>query len=179
MSDKYVFGYGSLVNCATHSYEPASVASLAGWQREWRHVEGRTVAFLTISQRLDAKIDGLVTRVPDDDWEALDVREHSYDRTAASDLEHALPNGADIQFYHAPADKHAAASEPHPILLSYLDVVVQGFLEHFGEAGVARFFATTSGWDAPLFDDRLNPVYTRAQRLGPNETALVAHHVAA
>ena len=35
-----------------------------------------------------------------------------------------------------------------PILLSYLDVVVQGYLAEFGEAGVARFFASTDGWGA-------------------------------
>lgn len=43
----------------------------------------------------------------------------------------------------------------------------------FGEAGVARFFATTDGWDAPILDDRAKPQYPRAQQLSSAETALV------
>lgn len=61
----------------------------------------------------------------------------------------------------------------HPVLLNYLDVVVQGYLREYGAEGVARFFATTAGWDAPLLDDRASPIYPRHQRLAPAERALV------
>jgi hypothetical protein len=62
----------------------------------------------------------------------------------------------------------------HPVLLSYLDVVVQGYLQEFDEAGVAHFFDTTDGWDAPLLDDRTHPHYPRpshrsCQRNGPRQ----------
>jgi hypothetical protein len=65
---------------------------------------------------------------------------------------------------------HAA---PHPILLSYLDTVVQGYLREFGEAGAARFFETTTGWEAGIHDDRTDPVYPRAQDTTDRERALV------
>ncbi len=65
----------------------------------------------------------------------------------------------------------------HPVLLSYIDVVVQGFLWEFGEAGVERFFDSTDGWAAPILNDRAEPVYLRAQRLEPHETELANHHL--
>ena len=63
------------------------------------------------------------------------------------------------------------------MLLSYIDVVVQGYLREFGEAGVARFFDTTDGWNAPIADDRADPVYGRHQRLNSNERGLVHDHL--
>ena len=39
--------------------------------------------------------------------------------------------------------------------------------------GVARFFETTDGWDAPIRDDRLAPMYPRHQQLTAAETAFV------
>jgi hypothetical protein len=65
----------------------------------------------------------------------------------------------------------------HAILLSYLDVVVQGFLKEFGESGVTRFFDTTDGWNTPVLNDRNDPRYPRAQVLSTAETALVDHHL--
>ncbi|MFT6224241.1 MAG: hypothetical protein ACJA1F_002090 [Paracoccaceae bacterium] len=68
---------------------------------------------------------------------------------------------------------------PLPILRSYLDVVVQGYLQVFGEQGVVDFFATTRGWQAPVLDDRTAPVYPRHQLLSSSETALVDAHLSA
>ena len=158
------FGYGSLVNRRTQTYPGARPMRVAGWRRAWRHTGLRETAFLTARPDPDSAIDGLAADVPDGDWAALDAREAAYVRTA-------LPEGP--QIYHIPEGLHAPASRAHPILLSYLDVVVQGYLEVFGEAGVEAFFATTDGWDAPIRDDRGDPLYPRAQRLSVAETALV------
>ena len=78
-----------------------------------------------------------------------------------------------MAIYSIPEGKHGAPSMAHPVLLSYLDVVVQGYLHEFGPDGVERFFATTDGWDAPILDDRAHPHYPRHQHLTPAETALV------
>ena len=173
MSMPFFFGYGSLVNRATHDNSDAHPARIIGWRRAWRHVEGRKVAFLTAVPDPTSVIDGLIAHVPGGDWAALDMREHAYARVMADDVEHGVFGAPEIHIYHAPADMHAPANEKRPVLLSYVDVVVQGYLREFGEDGVTRFFETTDGWDAPMRDDRDDPMYSRHQRLSRAETALV------
>ena len=177
MTHPYFFGYGSLVNRKTHDYARAHPARITGWRRAWRHVEGRRVAFLTAVPAPGGLLDGLIAEVPGADWAALDLRERHYLRITAEGVEHPLEGAADIQIYHAPEDLHAAANVLHPVLLSYIDVVVQGYLTEFGEGGVRNFFATTDGWDAPILNDRVGPIYPRHQVLTPEETALVDHHL--
>ncbi|MBT8425242.1 MAG: gamma-glutamylcyclotransferase [Silicimonas sp.] len=172
MSGPYFFGYGSLVNRATHDYANAHPARIEGWRRAWRHVEGRKVAFLSAVPDPTSAIDGLIAHVPDGDWSVLDMREHSYARILATDVAHEVAGAGEIHIYHAPDDMHVPAREMRPVLLSYIDVVVQGYLREFGEDGVARFFQTTDGWDAPVRNDRTDPVYPRHQRLHAHETAL-------
>ncbi|MEM8849055.1 MAG: gamma-glutamylcyclotransferase family protein [Pseudomonadota bacterium] len=164
------FGYGSLVNRRTHDYPEAQPLTVKGWRRAWRHTALRPVAFLTAVPDDQATIDGLTALVPNADWTALDAREAAY-------LRASLPEGPSI--YHIPEGLHGPATDTHPILRSYLDTVVQGYLREFGKDGVARLFETTTGWDAPIRDDRAAPIYARAQPLTPEETALVDAHLAA
>ncbi|NNE86974.1 MAG: gamma-glutamylcyclotransferase [Silicimonas sp.] len=178
MTSPYFFGYGSLVNRATHAYASAHTARITGWRRAWRHVEGRDVAFLTAVPDAETTIDGLIAAVPNADWQALDVREAWYTREIARDLTHQLEPAPEVHLYHAPAALHRPATVQHPVLLSYLDVVVQGYLTEFGEAGVTKFFDTTDGWEAPIRNDRDAPIYTRHQRLTVFESDLVDHHLA-
>ena len=173
MHDPWFFGYGSLVNRATHDYAEAHPATLKGWRRVWRHTGLRPLAFLTVEPADGAEVDGLVARVPGGDWAALDARERAYDRVPANDIDHPLGHAPEIAVYTIPEGKHAPASEAHPVLLSYIDTVAQGFLAEFGEDGLGRFFETTHGWDAPVLNDRSNPIYPRHQRLTQDETALV------
>ena len=174
----HFFGYGSLVNTATHSYPGIQHATLQGWRRVWRHTTHRMAAFLTVRPDATTTLEGLIAAVPDADWHTLDAREYAYDRhkvtpqiTAAN-----IPCGTAV--YAVPGSAHIAPSATHPILLSYLDVVVQGYLHRFGEDGVARFFETTDGWHTPILNDRMTPRYPRAQTLTKNETALVDHFIA-
>ena len=172
--DVFFFGYGSLVNRQTHDYGNAERARAKGWRRIWRHTALRPVAFLTAVPDPDCEIDGLIAPVPNGDWRALDAREHAYDRIRLTDLpDHPLPYQPEVAIYSIPEGKHGAPSMAHPVLLSYLDVVVQGYLHEFGPDGVERFFATTDGWDAPILDDRAHPHYPRHQNLTPAETTLV------
>ena len=55
----------------------------------------------------------------------------------------------------------------------YLDVVVQGFLREFGEAGAQRFFETTDGWEVGIVNDRAAPLYPRHRVLSAEERAFV------
>ena len=169
---QHFFGYGSLVNRATHAYADASPATLAGWRRVWIHTPARPLAYLSVERAPESTIAGLIAHVPDGDWAALDEREHAYVRH----LDHATPLGAaphPIQVYAVPQDHAKRPQSAHPILLSYLDVVIQGFLTEFGPKGAEDFFATTAGWDAPILNDRVAPRYPRAQRLTAKESAVV------
>ena len=176
MKQSYFFGYGSLVNRGTHAFVQAAPAHLTGWRRTWRETDLRPAACLNVERAPGIVLDGLVAVVPGGDWEALDAREYAYERhhLALADVRTQRADILDLQLYATRPDISRPAGRPdHPILLSYLDVVVQGYLREFGKAGVARFFETTTGWQAPILNDRDQPIYPRAQTLNAAETALV------
>lgn len=163
------FGYGSLVNRATHDYPNARQETVHGWVRAWRHTGQAEAAFLTAVPDASGVIEGLSADVPNADWVALDTREFAYERVI-------LPPQAQrthTAIYSIPAEHHTNGPEQPPILLSYLDVVVQGYAREFGVDGVARFFASTHGWDTPILNDRAAPRYPRHQRLSREDRALV------
>lgn len=165
------FGYGSLVNRATHDYTPATTARLTGWRRVWRQTRLRPFPFLSV-EPAPSEIDGLVAAVPGEDWSALDAREAAYRRhPVAADSLAPAPGWAHRIAVYRVDEAHAVPDADGPILLSYLDAVVQGFLREFGPEGVVRFFATTAGWTW-ILDDRDAPLYPRHQRLAPAERAL-------
>lgn len=173
----YFFGYGSLVNRATHNYPDPYLARLRGWRRVWVRTMRRGVVFLTVRPDANTTIDGLIAAVPGADWQALDAREAGYTRHASGTaVLHNLTPPPQIAHYAIPPDKQKHGGD-HVILLSYLDVVVQGYLAEYGEAGVADFFATTDGWDTPLQNDRDAPLYPRHQKLDADTKALVDHHL--
>lgn len=167
----WFFGYGSLVNRATHSYPEAQAATLNGWRRIWVRTERRDVVFLSIHPAPGHAISGLIATVPGADWSALDTRETGYARIDASaHVTHTTP-ASSIAAYQVPMTDQRTGGD-HRILLSYLDVVVQGFAREFGPSGVQAFFDTTDGWDTPVLDDRSAPLYPRAQPLTAQEYAL-------
>lgn len=167
---KRFFGYGSLVNRLTHDGTDIRRETVTGWRRTWARASGRPVSFLTVEHAPGIAIDGLSAEVPKGDWTALDLREASYVRAEAH------PGTA---IYHLPHGSSAPPSKAHPVILSYLDVVVEGFLAEYGEDGVARFFETTSRWDAPILDDRADPRYSRHRGVGARVRHLVDRHLSA
>ena len=167
------FGYGSLVNRATHGYPNARPARLAGWRRVWAHTTLRELAFLSVVPDPGAEIEGLVADVPDGDWTALDARERAYDRHPVGVRLAACGSASDAVVYAVTPAHAAPDGTAHPVLLSYVDTVVQGFLREFGAAGAERFFTSTHGWDMPILDDRAAPRYPRAQGLTDRERGLV------
>ncbi|MCA0930000.1 gamma-glutamylcyclotransferase family protein [Ruegeria profundi] len=174
MADPYFFGYGSLVNLSTHDFPDPCLARLKGWRRAWRHTDLRPVAFLTAVPDPDCEIEGMIAHVPGNDWAALDEREWAYDRVPATQsVTHPLTHNVEIAVYAVPHERQNDPTNRHPLLLSYIDVVVQGYLRAFGEEGADRFFASTDGWEAPILNDRAEPRYTRHQRLKSHETEFV------
>ncbi len=141
----------------------------------------RQVAYLTVVPAADQVIDGLIAAVPDADWPALDRREGSYDRLHLdpSHVSHGVSGNITVRMYKTVETNDAAATVRCPILLSYLDCVIKGFLDVFGRQGVADFFASTDGWDAPILNDRKDPRYPRHVELSKSEKQLVDERLAA
>ncbi|MEM0921479.1 MAG: gamma-glutamylcyclotransferase family protein [Pseudomonadota bacterium] len=169
----HFFGYGSLVHRGTHAYPVRMRADLLGWRRVWRHSRHRKVAFLTATRSPGSRISGLIAAVPGADWAALDARERAYDRIRLGPLEQPDAQALDLHVYEASAQHIAAPGLRHPILLSYLDTVIGGYLAEFGQSGAEAFFETTDGWDGPVLNDRAAPLYPRAQELDAQARALV------
>ncbi|KPN64290.1 Cation transport regulator ChaC [Aliiroseovarius crassostreae] len=188
MKDPFFFGYGSLVNRRTHSYENVQPARLSGWRRAWRASPLRAVCYLTVVPDEGGEIDGLIASVPGADWAALDLRERAYVRVPLNGQTGNGQSGngqsgnsrvahqageVDLAVYAIELGAHFDPTRDNPVLLSYLDVVVQGYLDVFGRAGVDHFFQTTDGWHAPIRNDRADPIYPRAQVTSAEEKDLV------
>lgn len=162
------FGYGSLVNLATHDYLNPRKTTVRGWRRQWEYSLKRDVSFLSVTRDPHTSIQGVIANVAGIGWDALDEREAAYKRYELQ---------KDVQIYVADPKHITPTGQNKPILLSYLDCVVQGFLEQFGEQGVAAFFDSTSGWERLIKDDRKTPIYPRAQTLSKRETRMVNQHL--
>jgi hypothetical protein len=174
------FGYGSLVNRATHrtAILDAVPARLKGWRRIWRprpDMPGFPAALLSVRAEPQAVCDGLLVIDRADNLPAVDAREARYRRVALRPAEveaaEPLPVGLPLYVYVAQTEV-----PPHPappmILRSYLDAVLQGFFAEHGEAGVRRFLRETEGFGTPIHDDRHRPIYPRAVALAAHEAAL-------
>ena len=170
------FGYGSLVNRMTlrTDYVAAEPARLNGWRRCCRPRSSgdpidarRRYLMLSARKRAGHAIDGLLVYDRLDHLPEIDRREASYDWVTVSlerlELNGSAPHDCPIYIYEAP---RIAPHDPGvPILQSYLDAVMQGFLHEFGEKGVHGFLHSTDGFDRPVRADRHEPVYSRAVEL--------------
>lgn len=166
------FGFGSLVNTSTHKYVAVTPATVNGWERAWVNNDNYDHAFLSVTPDTSTAIQGLMAEVPGDDWAELDLREAGYKRRVLQPAEwqqtHSNKRAAgalklksgltDVQMYqHASGD---FASDQKPILWSYLETVLYGYHQWFGDEGVHGFIATTRAW-VNIFDDRQAPQYPR------------------
>nr|WP_281496099.1 gamma-glutamylcyclotransferase family protein [Marivita sp. S6314] len=158
----------------THQFDPIHPSQISGWRRVWHRAPVRPAAFLSVVRDADATIDGVIAPVPDDNWADLDAREYAYDRILVTEtVSHTAVAVRDVSIYAIPPDHAAPPDEDHPILLSYVDAVIQGYLHHFGEDGATRFAHGTEGWDTCVLNDRDAPIYPRAQVLSLTERECV------
>jgi hypothetical protein len=192
------FGYGSLVNRATLAtgVVAAFPARLNGWRRSWRPrpdmgptpgvtlPDGLTPALLSAHRAEGSAIDGLLVIDLAVNLPVIDAREFRYHRRDITLAELTfdavltekvagvrLDPAKRLHIYEARTE-HPETVGPSPILRSYLDAVMQGFLREFGKEGVHRFVAETDAFHLPIHEDRDRPLYPRAVTLSAAETGL-------
>lgn len=182
-SDQLVayIGYGSLVNRETlrTDYVHAQPVRLHGWRRCWRPrmqgdpIPSRTqTSLLSARQVPDSVIDGLLVFDKLSNLPAVDEREATYDRITVPIERMEVLGGPipDCVVYVYKARTNTAQDDPeHPILQSYLDAVLQGYLREFGTQGVHDFIASTDGFERDIHIDRHDPIYTRPVTLEDHE----------
>ncbi|WP_425071598.1 gamma-glutamylcyclotransferase family protein [Sagittula sp. S175] len=179
MTHMYFFGYGSLVNAATHAHTPLHKATAKGWRRAWVAVPERDLCYLSAVADPLSVLHGAIAPVPGNDWAALDLREAAYARHDQTEqIDHDSP-ARSIALYAVAPERHTDPGPDNPILLSYLDTVITGFLALHGPQGAMEFFASTSGWQAPILNDRVAPRYPRTTPLSEQVREMVDEGLAA
>ena len=169
------FGYGSLVNRETRpADEAAAPARLNGWHRVWGHRSGANTdrppsCSLSVEPSAGTGrargIDGVVVTLPIEALPVLDAREWGYERLTLSARDFDLPEGLGtdvVHVYRSLPEHRLPATPSQPILQSYVDCVLAGFLRLYGEGGLDDFLHTTHGWEGTIEDDRAAPRYPRA-----------------
>ena len=178
------FGYGSLVNENTlrTKYIASIPAELKNWRRMWDIPTGidfgaETVSLLTARPSENHATKGVIVFDLAENLPDVDKREHNYDRRT---IQHHDIDIADefrdlnCDFYVYEAHKHPNPSgEKPPILQSYLDAVLQGFLNIYGESGVEDFVQSTANFHTPILQDRHTPRYPRSVSLSHRERELI------
>jgi len=182
------FGYGSLVNRATHRTDIIgySKVTLKGWRREWLARPNNSfgkVVLLSVKPCENSEIDGIVVFDHARNQASLDERESNYDRHIVADSSITEHNSSIGDFYtnHTKAETSIYVATPFPqpeehaqyrILRSYLDAVMQGYLNKFGEEGVSRFVNSTDNFEFGVHEDRNDPRYPRAVTITQKEQSL-------
>ncbi|MEM0906547.1 MAG: gamma-glutamylcyclotransferase [Pseudomonadota bacterium] len=165
-----VFAYGSLVNRGTlpgvsHVEQGVAMGFSRAWRAASRTQTGGRCSLSVVAQAGES-IEGLILTFDDDVFPAIAERERNYDALRLHDQD-------DVIIFRAKAAADRFGDHEHPILLSYVDTTLQGYVREFGIEGARRFMASTLGWHVPIVDDRHAPIYPRAQALSASEEALV------
>ncbi|ETX12227.1 hypothetical protein MUS1_01070 [Marinomonas ushuaiensis DSM 15871] len=166
----FILGYGSLISSESRSKtgETGHVwpVKLHGFERHWSVMSDCFgMSSVAVIKAPEKYCNGVLAEVPFEQFPLFDERERGYHRAmiAPEQLmpyqEEPLPEGTYWVYY---TDNIVEPSPNSPIVLSYLDVILSGCLEH-GDAFTKDFLMLTKGWTSPLLNDRQTPRYPRVQ----------------
>lgn len=175
-----IFVYGSLVNPLARPPDLRAVtAELVGWRRAWAHrieTPQGNVCGLTVALEEHATVKGIVLLHDGAEPFDFDEREIGYERVpvAVRLIGSESPGELTECFVYAGHERHrGCATREFPIWRSYLDCVALGFLHLGGVEALDEFISSTSGWDAPILDDRASPKYPRALTITAAQELLI------
>lgn len=171
------FGYGSLVNRETRPVgEQATNVVLNGWRRVWNHrvskVDARHPCTSLSIEPAQGAIQGVLVQIPAHELEMLDQREFGYERMCLNATEFVLPDGLDVQqiyVYRSLQHNRFLADDEHPVTQSYVDCVMAGYLQRYGDEGLQQLLQSTRGWNRPMRNDRHAPTYPRHVKLSAQQ----------
>ncbi|RFC65072.1 gamma-glutamylcyclotransferase [Fulvimarina endophytica] len=173
------FGYGSLVNPRTLRTRFLAIrrAAAFGWQRVWLpRSRDADMALLSVQPAEGQTIQGVVVYDLIDNLPSVDQREASYERRTIPPerivIEDAPLADVTVNIYEAEPDAEQADEAGCAILQSYLDAVMQGFRDLYGEEGLRAFVEHTQGFETRLLADRKVPRYPRSVTLRDGEAEL-------
>lgn len=162
----HIFGYGSLVNAESRKRTGDTMfvcsARVKGLKRAW-NVHASKMTALGVIEDTDAICNGVIVSVSDEGLVKFDEREKYYSRIELKRenieiIEEGKISDGPVWVYVTSNPESSDAL--HPIVQSYVDVVLTGFLS-FGDIFAEEFMKTTSGWNH-IVDDRKGPIYPRA-----------------
>jgi hypothetical protein len=120
---------------------------------------------LTAVERAGSRMHGVIIRCEAADLAQTDAREAGYDRVELPRRDvvssvSGLPEK--LYIYTSKSSHYRPGGVDYPIWFSYAEAVLHGFLSVFKTEGIDAFIRSTSGWAAPVIDDRDNPQYRRS-----------------
>jgi hypothetical protein len=178
----FIIGYGSLFRDANRrqtyfQHVPGHLATLDGFERVFdkRSYPMRATS-LGVRQAAGVRLPIVLVEVDIQTFPFFDSREidNGYDQTQ---IDYSLVKGAedlqlnenDQMILYMPSSRsdqwghtyHALSSREYPVLQSYIDAIIGGFLIE-GLSDIARQFMATTRWDdVVLENDRKEPRYVR------------------
>ncbi|MCC8392170.1 gamma-glutamylcyclotransferase [Paraburkholderia sp. MMS20-SJTR3] len=174
---QFIFGYGSLINSPSREATagkpvaaiPVRVSAAFGYVRSWSDRAGSGFTTLGLRRPFDGEapmtINGVIYPVAGNDMSAFDAREKGYVRVEVPRalIEavswQPLPAAGTVWVYVPKADGNAPGEglpvpdANHPLVQSYIDVVIEGGLE-YGPQFAREIIATTRDWSPYWLNDR-------------------------
>lgn len=174
------FGFGSLVNKQTlrTSYVDIFPATLRGYSRHWQArstaLFDNHISLLSIHPDAACEIKGMIVLDLLENLPLVDEREEGYSRhkLEQSQLDVMGETNLPENLYVYIADETEGATDEGALLQSYLDAVMQGFRNEYGDEGVSHFVDTTKGFNRSINLDRHAPLYPRDVQVSDAEIAL-------
>lgn len=171
--EHFIFGYGSLINSISRYQTnpdskdaiPVRVAAEFRHARYWNyHGTSSRLTALGVRQIRDEEngqeINGVIYPILDSDMAQVDEREEGYRRVAlpwefVTPLSWAAPPAhTKTRLWIYVPERPEPPSADFPILQTYIDVCLDGCLEH-GEDFAETFLKTTFGWNRYWLNDRV------------------------
>ena len=173
MNKKFLFAYGSLVNHFSRKKVIQNVSSfygnLSAYKRIWCiNVEAKKFTGLGLIYDKNHYCNGIYIPISEEDINRLDEREI---KGSGNKYERILINNTlcDKRFkeneVYTYVSKVIENPSPNcPLIQSYIDVVIQGFIQYNKEYA-KEFCQTTFKWNENYINDRNNPIYHKTNNI--------------